>query len=79
MQTSHVPDVDFERRGEILVVAKPSGQRLLVFLAQHRHAADGLDVGVEAADRPGQHEVPVACRKVCGHEHVPPINSMLAL
>jgi hypothetical protein len=42
---------------EVLFLAEPNGKRLLVFLAEHGHAADCLDIGIEAADRAGQHVV----------------------
>ena len=61
---------ELTRRLEVLIVPEAISQRLFVFLAQYRNAPDGLDVGIEAAHRSGEHEILVGCSKVCSHQSV---------
>jgi hypothetical protein len=58
---------EFARRIEIVFLAEADRQRLLVFLAEHGHGTDCLNIGVEAADRSGQHQFLVSKRYSCRH------------
>ena len=42
------------RRVEVVVAAQPARERLFFLAGQHRNAAHGVDVRVEAADRAGE-------------------------
>jgi hypothetical protein len=58
---------ELTRRIEVVFLAEPDRQRLLVFLAEHGHGTDCLNIGVEAADRSGQHQFVVSKRYSCRH------------
>ena len=47
---------ELARGVEVVVVAQAARQGLLFLAGQHRDAAHGVDVGVEAADRAGENE-----------------------
>ena len=48
---------ELARGVEVVVAAQPAREGLFVLAAQHRDAADGVDIGVEAADRAGKNGV----------------------
>src|SRR5690606_16130419 len=54
-------------RIEIVVVAEPNRELPLLVRLQDRQAVDRLDVVIQAADRPGKHEVVVSQSNSSGH------------
>jgi hypothetical protein len=55
------------RRFEVFLVTESMCQGLLVLFAQDSNATNGLNIGVEAADRAGKHEIMVCGHKGCSH------------
>ncbi len=56
---------------EILPLAEADCKRVLVFLAQYRQRADGVDVSIETAYRAGQYEVAIGGGNCCCHSNPP--------
>ncbi len=64
---------------EITEFVKADGERLLIFLAEDRYRTYRLDIGIQTADRSGQHDVAISCRNSTRHAEPPTPFNILAL